>query len=1150
MKTSPQVINAKDALPQLPARDEQVQKIVLGDLDTQQAWDGIEAALSAHGGFAARFPNLTHLYLWRLAGLRRLPDLPATLQVLDIRDCPDLERVPTLHDQLERLIVQGCPRVTALECAGPGLPKLIELCLRDSTELQDDAIRSLVSSAPALQWLDVSGCTKLRRLSKWASSLLDVRINGCGEFGAMSGAKLPSWPKALRRLELRNTAILDLPPVPSTLDYVDLQGCKSLRHLPLALDPEQGWHPRTLFIHGSGLELPDVLFGAADENRARQVIAHRDNPRQPLHEVKVILLGDGRAGKSSLARRLNKQPFDANERTTHGIRLWSLPQHPFQPIDQPDVQASACVHLWDFAGQDMYHSTHRLFYQSRAIYVVCETAAGPGADPNSDATDDDGLLPGQDKPHGLQYWLDQIASIGTAPGRNAAPPILYLRTKADRDDEAGMATRVAEFKKAREPLLRGVEQIEFGARSSKGLERIQHWLSGKIAEVLGELGRREVPDAVFQVREELARKMRENEKAHEDADARSRETRVPVIPQVPHPTLPFDDFAEIVKRALSPCVYRDEPRLLVDLLHRSGFLFADEERLPGTLLLDQRWAIQGIYTAFDREHWQELRAVDGRCTLSQLRQWGWHAYAEEQQRLFLEFMLSCRMAFPLGDARRNREQEYVVVQALPKATELAQAALDTRGSAPPWLPIPVGDDKLGSDAVCGLLAGLGARWGRTALVWKYGGQFRSYRAWEEDDRDDPTFLHLNWRPAGDDPKSFGGTLTFSLYGPDRSFLAAVLEECRKRPDFSGVEIPAIADGPEEDPDLAKETMPGQEGKSGVATHEAPIEVRNCLEIGISFAGDRGKGITDPELLPADSHERWPRMLAKYLRQQGYTVVDYREEQERLPHQQALPKAFLERVASRDYVFAFVDWKYLESAWCMFEFERAFRNYPRADGKGVDRGRVNVAYFPEVTLSDPEAARRSANPVKRFKDHWTAWEMQEQANLDEETGTDHREYEHARSRRDYIEWFDCLQSRERLAAVIAALCDASIGRLKSTTPTAEELKRMEQCATESTGRQEILFESAVKTKQEGGADRALELFVSAFLGCDPDGQPEGLQEALERSLDLTPELDELRGLALLRLRQFEKAGKAMGDWRAFLKELRDHGKKQRPPRRSK
>jgi internalin A len=113
--------------------------------------------------------------------------------------------------------------------------------------------------------------------------------------------------------------------------------------------------------------------------------------RRPLHEAKLLLVGQGRVGKTSLLRRLMGETFNANEATTHGINV--QPRSLLLPDGQTDVR----LNIWDFGGQEIMHNTHQFFLTQRSLYLI--------------------LLNAREDIHAnrLHYWLKLIGNIADAP---------------------------------------------------------------------------------------------------------------------------------------------------------------------------------------------------------------------------------------------------------------------------------------------------------------------------------------------------------------------------------------------------------------------------------------------------------------------------------------------------------------------------------------------------------------------------------------------------------------------------------------------------------------------------------------------------------------------------------------------------------------
>ncbi|PSB20580.1 GTP-binding protein [Phormidesmis priestleyi ULC007] len=83
---------------------------------------------------------------------------------------------------------------------------------------------------------------------------------------------------------------------------------------------------------------------------------------RPLNELKILLIGEGDVGKTSLLKRLTQDTFNPNEPKTPGINI--------QPWRLPNSDQTIQLNLWDFGGQRVMHSTHQFFLTKRSLYLL------------------------------------------------------------------------------------------------------------------------------------------------------------------------------------------------------------------------------------------------------------------------------------------------------------------------------------------------------------------------------------------------------------------------------------------------------------------------------------------------------------------------------------------------------------------------------------------------------------------------------------------------------------------------------------------------------------------------------------------------------------------------------------------------------------
>jgi internalin A len=85
--------------------------------------------------------------------------------------------------------------------------------------------------------------------------------------------------------------------------------------------------------------------------------------KRPLNEAKLILVGRGGVGKTSIVKRLLGKGFNRDEKKTEGINIteWKL---------KLKKKESVRLNIWDFGGQELMHATHQFFLTERSLYLL------------------------------------------------------------------------------------------------------------------------------------------------------------------------------------------------------------------------------------------------------------------------------------------------------------------------------------------------------------------------------------------------------------------------------------------------------------------------------------------------------------------------------------------------------------------------------------------------------------------------------------------------------------------------------------------------------------------------------------------------------------------------------------------------------------
>lgn len=195
-------------------------------------------------------------------------------------------------------------------------------------------------------------------------------------------ATLPEWIAQLTQLDtlfLVNNQLVELPSSMGGLQALKklfLHDNPSL-HIPLdILGPtweEVGWKGNA---HADPRAILAFYFG------------QREQFAKPLNEVKLLLVGHGRVGKTSLSKALRGISHNVLEPETPGIERHLLQ---LKLRDRNIITA----HVWDFGGQEFLHQTHQFFFSKRSIYLV--VLSGRQGRPMQEA----------------EYWLRLIHTYGT-----------------------------------------------------------------------------------------------------------------------------------------------------------------------------------------------------------------------------------------------------------------------------------------------------------------------------------------------------------------------------------------------------------------------------------------------------------------------------------------------------------------------------------------------------------------------------------------------------------------------------------------------------------------------------------------------------------------------------------------------------------------
>lgn len=361
--------------------------------------------------------------------------------------------------------------------------------------------------------------------------------------------EIPPEIKSLKKLVKLNLANNQIKEIKedlcelSKLSYLDLTGNR-ITHLPskVANLPKL----EKLLLEGNPFDSlpPEIVARGVDS--IRNFIKQMDNPDY-LYEAKLIIVGEGRVGKTCLSNALMDDKYKLEEEiSTEGINIqpWIIPRDKIGKIN-PKIQRDLQINIWDFGGQEIYHSTHQFFLTKRSIYMIVTESRK------------------EDRHEDFYYWLNIIKILSDQS------PILMILNKADQPN------REIPFKEFQDSFSNLKKYYKLSLKDEYRLDFIK--FKEELIEMTSNLQHigTTLPKVWVDIRIELERLKQEGKK---------------YISQEQY----FD---------LCKIHYRDKEGALFlsEYFHDLGVIlhFQKDIDLKDTIFLDHEWVTKGVYKVLD-----------------------------------------------------------------------------------------------------------------------------------------------------------------------------------------------------------------------------------------------------------------------------------------------------------------------------------------------------------------------------------------------------------------------------------------------------------------------------------------------------------------------------------------------------------------------
>ena len=361
----------------------------------------------------------------------------------------------------------------------------------------------------------------------------------------------------IEALYLQHSRIVDLP---DNIDQLQKLQCldisfTNIQTLPSSMVNLQKFHYIYLDHTPLAESIPPEIQHQSSKDIIRYVLSQQSHVRkETLNESKLIIVGQGSVGKTCLLKRLIDNTYDEEAKSTEGIDIhrWDY------QWEKKDYRLS----VWDFGGQEIYHSTHQFFLTKRSIYLLVWDAFA-------------------EREYGrLDYWLRTIQSLADDS------PIIIVVNKCDKDN--GRFERI-DYKEYKSKYPQILDILYVSCKDNINIDELRILIKKESANLpLMQIKWLKTWMDVRREIEELASK---------------------------RDYIPYSEYLEICteKRIAD----EDEALSLIKCLHDLGIVlyYHDDSLLRNIVILSSEWGTDAVYKVLDEQE-RRLKGKNGVLSVS------------------------------------------------------------------------------------------------------------------------------------------------------------------------------------------------------------------------------------------------------------------------------------------------------------------------------------------------------------------------------------------------------------------------------------------------------------------------------------------------------------------------------------------------------
>lgn len=361
---------------------------------------------------------------------------------------------------------------------------------------------------------------------------------------------------------------------------------------------------QTLDLRGNpALPIPPEILEQWEYAPAILAYIRQNLVSRPIHEAKLLVLGEAETGKTSLIQRLLGNPHNPHENKTEGIVVnqWQVPLPNTQDTRFLEEIGYLKVNIWDFGGQEIMHATHQFFLTKRSLYLLLFDNR------NSEAQ------------NRLEYWLRLI--------ENYAPdsPIILVGNKSDQHPLDLNQRQL----RSKYPNIRAI--LPLSCATGQGLEQLRTVLSYELSQLPHIHD--QMPQTWFDLKQ--------------------------LLEKLNRPTLPHREYCDLCHQ--HKILDELSQETLIRFLHDLGVVlnFRDDPRLQETNILQPHWVTTAVYQILNHPPLLNHALLD----LTLLRQiLDPIAYPTDKQMYIIDMLQKFELAYPV----EGHPHTYLLPNLLPK----------------------------------------------------------------------------------------------------------------------------------------------------------------------------------------------------------------------------------------------------------------------------------------------------------------------------------------------------------------------------------------------------------------------------------------------------------------------------------------------------